>query len=477
MANALVNSQVRIPPLGRQILVLTGCTLSILAALVASMTGVSPGWSASFLAAFPAVLLLSYGLRKAFQVAQRVDLFSPVAAFPVAYALWFMSGTPILPEGATRIAVYSTTGLLCYLLGVASMRRKANWTWLTPEGCLDEWDRTAFFRVVVCLSVLACGSYLSIVTRMGVPALSPDAGELRLRLVNYGPEIQVFFTSSYTVLLFLSVFLWKNRESRTVRFVCYSWLGALSMALLSLGARGFLTVPLVTALIARHYTRNPYRIAALFALGAVLFVSLSLYGYTRDTLLSQGTLDIAGDDTIVGRLFPFIYVYLYVVQPVDTLEQVTEIIPRKVGYQHGELTFGALKTVLPGHHEMSDMFFKKILGSDFLGGGQPATLLGPFYGDFGLPGIAVGTFALGLLLTQLYSWMKARPTLFRVLIYAWSMQTALFSLFGAIFPYITTLWLPVFWFLLHTGVLRRSRDWQSPSRYPHGTQFLKPRMS
>jgi hypothetical protein len=51
--------------------------------------------------------------------------------------------------------------------------------------------------------------------------------------------------------------------------------------------------------------------------------------------------------------------------------------------------------------------------------------------------------------------MLNRPTVFRVLIYAWLMQTVLFSLFGALIPYITTLWIPFFWWLLDATLLRK----------------------
>jgi oligosaccharide repeat unit polymerase len=111
--------------------------------------------------------------------------------------------------------------------------------------------------------------------------------------------------------------------------------------------------------------------------------------------------------------------------------------------------------LLPGHHEMSDMFFKRILDSDFVGGGQPATLLGPLYGDFGLMGIAAGMFLVGVVAAGLHARMLSNPTVFRVLIYAWFMQTILFSLFGALIPYITTVWIPLFWWFLDAALFRQ----------------------
>jgi oligosaccharide repeat unit polymerase len=98
---------------------------------------------------------------------------------------------------------------------------------------------------------------------------------------------------------------------------------------------------------------------------------------------------------------------------------------------------------------MSDIFFRNVLGNDFVGVGEPATLLGPFYGDFGAPGVFIGMFAFGLLLALLYRRMQSAPDPFRILIYAWVLQSGLFGLFATIFPYITTLLLPLLWYGLH----------------------------
>jgi oligosaccharide repeat unit polymerase len=440
-------------------LLLVSLGSALLCVLIGTIVGFSMGVSA--LLAVPVLAFAGYAVfRCARYLAARLeskDLFSPLVAFPIAYVIWFSCGLLGLPDEAVRkIGMYAALGLASYLLGSAVVGRKPGRASSESVASHNEWDRAAFFRVMGGLSVLAGLSYLYIVAGMGVPALDPNAGELRLAIVNYGAAEAVLFTSAYTVLLFLTAYLWSPVETGALRASGCLWMGLVSLALLSLGSRGFLAVPLVTAVIARHYVRKRFRTVSLAAVGLVLFVVLGLYGYTRDTLLSSGSLTIGAGDTIQEKLFPFVYLYVYVLQPVDALQRVTEIIPREVGYQHGELTLGALRTLLPGHHEMSDMFFKKILGSDFIGGGEPATLLGPFYGDFGVPGIILGMFFLGMLLGRLYAWMRSRPTLFRVLIYSWGMQTALFSLFGAIFPYITTLWIPFFWWVLDSRVLRRS---------------------
>jgi oligosaccharide repeat unit polymerase len=321
-----------------------------------------------------------------------------------------------------------------------------------PWRCLE-----TFWLVLAGLGVLAALAYVYVISQMGIPALDPESAERRLEVTKYGPSEAVLFTSSWTVLTFLLAYLWTHKESRSVRAMGLLTVLVIALALLSLGSRGYLFVPLLTAMIARHYLKKRFHLVTLTAIGVLVFMCLSVYGYMRDSTLPKQGLSVSKGSAAQLAVFPLIYAYLYVRQPVETFQQVTEVIPRTIPYQRGLLTFGALRTLLPGHHEMSDMFFKQILGSDFVGGGQPATVLGPLYGDFGVAGILLGMFTVGAVVAQSYKWMRRNPTLFRVLIYAWVMQTLLFSLFGAIFPYITTVWIPAFWWAIH-GLFLRDRS-------------------
>jgi oligosaccharide repeat unit polymerase len=298
-------------------------------------------------------------------------------------------------------------------------------------------------------------SYAYVISQVGIVALDPEAAELRGELVKYGPVEAVLFTASWTILVLVTAQLWSQREPSTRRRV--AWLGLLAVAviLLSLGSRGYLFVPALTAVIGSHYLRKRFHILTLALIGVMVFMSLSFYGYTRDSTLTTGTFSVKDGNATQLAILPLVYAYLYVSQPVETLHDVTQVIPRTIPYQRGMLTFDALRTLLPGHHEMSDMFFKQILDSDFVGGGQPATLLAPLYGDFGLIGVLVGMFLVGVIVTRTYARMLARPNVFRILIYAWVMQTVLFSLFGALIPYITTLWIPLVWWFLDAVCLRK----------------------
>jgi len=141
---------------------------------------------------------------------------------------------------------------------------------------------------------------------------------------------------------------------------------------------------------------------------------------------------------------------------VTTLRDIVDIIPKAVPYQQGYLSFGALTSLLPGHHVSSDMFFRQILGLDFVGFGQPATLLGPMYGDFGILGIVLQMTILGFAFTRLYYRMLRKGETITALLYAWTSHAILFSLFGSLFTYFILAAVPVGWLLF--GKLLRSPD-------------------
>ena len=384
----------------------------------------------------------------------RQALFSPLIAFPLGYAAWYGLGLlTLVGDLHSKLLWCSGLGLLFYLLG-AVVGGGAN-SFRNPNAeIVDEWDNSYFWALIAVLTAFSLMSYLYLVSQIGIPALDPDAAERRLEVVKYGPLGAVFFTSTWTVLVFVAVKLWSHKGSSATRILSRVLLLLISLILLSLGSRGYLFVPLLTAMVVRHFVYKRFRPFTLVLLGLLIFVSLSVYGYLRDSTATQ-VVSVHKGDLSELAVFPLIYAYLYIWQPIDTLQQVTEVIPRTIPYQHGFLTFGALRTLLPGHHDMSDMFFKQILGSDFEGGGQPATVLGPLYADFGFAGVVLGMFFVGLLVARTYRWMRREPTVFRTVIYAWVMQTLLFSLFGAIFPYITTIWIPFFWWLLHVTLLRK----------------------
>jgi len=401
----------------------------------------------------------------------RQELFSPLIAFPIAYVIWFSLGSlALFDDRDAKVLQYSGIGLACYLAGVLLVGWRSS---IKPWRPIfrNEWEPSRFWLIMGALGGATLLAYLYVISQTGIIALDPEAAERRAELGKYGPVEAVMFSGAWTILVFAAAQLWTRAERPWTRRLGWAGLVLVALLLLSLGSRGYLFVPVLTAVVARHYLWKRFHILKLGLLALVVFVALSIYGYTRDATLSQGTISLKTGSVQELAIFPAIYAYLYVRQPVETLQDVFRVIPRNIPYQNGMLTFDALRTLLPGHHEMSDMFFKQILGSDFVGGGQPATLLGPLYGDFGLAGIILGMIATGIIVARTHHWMLNQPTVFRVLVYAWLMQTVLFSLFGALIPYITTLWIPLFWWLLDAIFLRK------PSFALHGVAEENPQQA
>jgi oligosaccharide repeat unit polymerase len=445
----------------RPFVLLVTAAVLLLVAFMATIFGGQYGSGLGLAAVFgiPGAWLLLRSAKWAIRTLGKADLFSPVVAFPIGYILWFgFASISLLDDPDPLPYRYFVTGLVFYLAGVWLCRRCSRQVAVTGiPSFWKDWVPSRFVVAVTAFGVLAFAGYVYLIWNIGIPGVSPDAGEQRLKLLNYGPVNAVFFSSAWTTFVFLVLHLRQSRMKKVRRFFVRILLVVISLMLLSLGSRGYFFIPFLTALIACYYIGPRFKLRSLFIVGVLVFTGLSVYGFVRETYLTRGFLSVGEGGSVHDWLFPLIYGEVYVRQPVATFREITQLIPRGIPYRHGALTFGALKTLLPGHHEMSDMYFKRILGHEFIGFGEPATLLGPFYGDFGVIGVAVGMLLFGVVFAKLHMWMMRNPSTSRAAIYGWAVQTALFSLFGALIPYITTLWVPVLWYLVSFWVAQAPR--------------------
>jgi oligosaccharide repeat unit polymerase len=395
-------------------------------------------------------------LNKANHWTKRRDFLNPAVGFILAYLAWFSLGSADVLglSGPAADGMFSSIPLSqwgFYLLGLAGYclglqlgktRRRIDSNELRFR---NEWNPTRFRRLVILLSLIMLLSGAIQVYQFGVPGLSRTAGEDRLAI--RGIAHFFFISCSFTVLIVIPAFAWTRETTRRAKILAALVVFSIVIALpLLQGGRSDLVVSLLTVFVIFHYLKKRSTLFSLMALAVVVILLLSLAGYLRDySLASGGGMDWLNDLGIPAWLVPVTYALLYVRYTVATLRDITGIIPDRVPFQHGALTLAPLKTFLPGHHEMSDMFFKNILGSDFVGGGQPATLLGPLYGDFGRLGIFVGMLGFGLIAIRAHGRMQRRPTLINVIIYAWILQTGLMGLFGSLFTYINAVTMPICW--------------------------------
>jgi len=287
---------------------------------------------------------------------------------------------------------------------------------------------------------------VAMAAQFGVPALSANAAEARVEI--HGPVNAIYATCVFTGLILVPTLLWVSRTSRTTKWVAYAGLAFICVQLAMLASRYTLAACLCTVIVIRHYIKKRIRAKQVAAFMAGAFVLLSVGGYVRDLTNPSSSMDWIQFLGIREQYVPVVYASLYVRYSVGTLRDVVQMIPHGVPYQGGAITFAALKVFLPGRQEPPDMFFKEILNREFVGAGEPATLLGPFYADWGLPGIFFGMLVFGVIFGWAHRAMQDNPTPLRIAIYAWSAQTAFMGLFNTVFPFITTFWIPFVWFCM-----------------------------
>ena len=441
------------------------------ALLIATVTGGTPAVTELCFLILGAVAMfwLWRFLEQANTWTRNYDFFAPGVAFVAVYLLWFAIGSVNvfdLPETISYGAfvpipvsqwTYYCLGLGGYGLGVLLGRTRMR-ARLSDTRFHADWEFRRFWTLVLLLTLGMLVSLGIQISLFGIPGLSASAGEDRLAI--RGIPHFAFISCCFTLLVVLPAYLWSAESSKRTRTAVGVLLSFAIIALPFLqGGRSDLVVSLLTLLLMHHYMKRKSTLFSLLGLGTAGIVGLSLIGYLRDYSLSSG--DSMGWLPMLGLptwMLPALYALLYVRFTVSTFRDVTATIPHHVAFQHGAVSLSALNTVLPGHHDMSDMFFKNMLGNDFVGGGQPATLLGPLYADFGALGIVVGMLLFGVIIAKAYNAMLKNRTPFSAILYAWILQTGILGLFGSLFTYITTLSLPLMWLAFDFLARKRSNS-------------------
>ena len=383
------------------------------------------------------------------------DFFSPQVAFPVAYIVWFTLGSIDVIElpdsisfGAfapipSRMWVYYLVGLIGYLAGLFLLHPRMS-SRRENSSMRNNWEPSAFWVTTGSLACLTLVSYSALAYMYGIPSLHASAEEIRLNWVGWTHT--AFICSAWLLLILIPVYLWSRRASRKEKIVSVLLVTIVTLLLLSTAGRTNVLVPFLTILVGLHYLRIHLSLKRMLLVGILALAVLGLYGYSRDFIFDDSDpgywLNEAG---VPGWIVPPLYGVLYVRYSVATFRDIVAAIPLHVPYQAGALTFEPLAHLfLRTTTETSDLFFKGMLGNDFVGGGQPATLLGPLYGDFGATGVFVGMLLFGVAAGWTYARLLRLARPIDVILYAWVLQTGLFGLFAGPFPSNVTLIVPVF---------------------------------
>jgi len=399
----------------------------------------------------------------------RDDLFAPAATFPAVYLLWYWIGTITIvpandintlfnPFDAKQWLLY-VIGFLGIWCGLYLIRDKKQYA-TRLRGLAVQWHDGLFLLIIAGATVAFLLAWAIIVSREGITILRDDVEALR---VSVSTDSHITFQIlMLTKLIFPLIYLYLWTASPIARFrkTLYT-LGVLIVLILtSTGNRSMALDTLLIVFALRHYIRKSYKAWHLLLAAVALALALSVSGYYR-AIQHSGTTH-ADDLARMGfppAVQPFTDIYLYVRAPLDTLRNVRQQIPANTPYQHGTLTASVLGQLLPGRHPSSDLYFKNLVGGQYDGLGQPASILGPFYADFGLVGVFLGMFLCGLTSRLLYIKML-QGSFVCLLLYCCFWQLLLESLYGALFTYIIQILIPIGWIAilwLVTGRVRYPR--------------------
>ena len=378
------------------------------------------------------------------------DLFNPACLFPAAYCVWFALGSlDVVPEVyrfslfdpiPVRMWGYYAVGFAGYWLGTRGVRSQSGCAPPRWKRLPQTWNSHRFGFAMTGLTLLGTATYAYLVWHGGIPVLRADWAESRVDMGSQnGIMFAAFLSAFWTTIPMLFAFLWMERRGAAFRWVIYGLAGVQAVMLFSMGSRGYVFIPALIVIILRHYLVRPWKLATLLAGAFAGFSLIGIVGYVRDYVGGNGLADL-GFPVWVEPLAP---AYLYVRGPVATFRDVSALMSSRGIFQHGALFFSPFAVLAPGHHLSSDLFFKALLRHNFVGFGEPATLLGVFYGDFGVPGIFFGMAAVGLVARWSYGAMCCRRSPLTVLLFSYYSYVLLLSLFGTLFPYLITLWIPL----------------------------------
>jgi oligosaccharide repeat unit polymerase len=371
-----------------------------------------------------------------------LDLFSPIVAFPLLYVIWFgIASVPLIrdldpPRAPTPIAtqwpIYAL-GLAAWMAGAWGAGRALAPVSISGEQRpADRFDSTRLFAACATVFAVAASTTGAIFARRGVPLLAGRGEAARLAFVSSGWE-RLLFCGFATVAILVFAHAARERFRIQLRF----WV----LLLLSLGGlattgdRGLVALPIACGVVLAHYLWRPLRPAhvatilaplALFAAAVVIVRGTGTYG-------SQYVDELQRISGLPRGAVPLVSIYQGVWAGPNVFARLQDVVPSQVGYGHGAYAVAPLVSFLPGEQTWAADAIKRTLDDRYVGMGEPATLLGGFYLDFGLAGIVVGMALAGFAMTALYRRMRARGDAFTTILYAHASFLAFLSLYGDLY--------------------------------------------
>lgn len=410
----------------------------------------------------PLVLVLLGGLAIAlmFHKGLILDFFAPWIIFPTVWlGAALLSGiaiTEMQGEWTSEVWIYMILAPLSFALPAFAHFVKER-RWPKPGPLQLDWDGKRLIIVLGSLFLLCLAALSFEYYQLGtIPLFSPEIELLRFEVMQNG-YIHTFAVSFKTVLMVSLVYLMADPGMpRRRRWQLHAIITSSCLALITLGSRGQILIPLAVTVIAYHYLRRSFSLKRIMLLGFCGFSLVSLMAFFRFYLLFGDSYIQSLEDVGFPRWSALAAPgYLSFSYNFEVFRKLVDTIPTLADFQLGRFVFYPVYTLLPGPQESLGEFQNYLWNVDFRGE-LTATFLGTLYADFGVVGIMLGSMIIGGVALYLYRRLAEARTPVNVLLYSYFTFALIFSTYT--YPYSFSFFWEIGLFLLINRLARRRKE-------------------
>jgi oligosaccharide repeat unit polymerase len=349
---------------------------------------------------------------------KKIDIFSPLYIFPLAYILYLYIGSLDVLQDTYSISEkqwsFYLIGLVAYYFGCSIPVLNTKIQKRKREKCDQIWHRNRLIIVLIILFAIAALARFMIYYSSGIPLLSKDIMSSRLEASEGGylgeiaNSTEVIFMVAFAGLLLFK----KNRFPFVALFLI-----TLLVSLLT-GTRTSLFRQCIPAIVLYHYMVKKIPMRTLVIIVLIGFIFIGSISFVR---LYKEWGELALDELQNENIKPAFFWTYYVARDFKHgpwgFSRVIEMIPSKFPYQYGKMHILPFLFPLPGKQQAPGVALKEMADLEFKGVGMAATMLGAQYADFGLLGIVLGMFAVGFLFAYIYLLADRKRHPFYYLVY------------------------------------------------------------
>jgi len=227
---------------------------------------------------------------------------------------------------------------------------------------------------------------------------------------------------------------------------------------LAAGGRGPAVTGIAVGIFARIFVWGPPPKRVLFACAVLAFIAIEAAFFVRTSQHQTAPFEAEIYSSVLPQtplvLQWYIPLHVGLTYNFDVLVRLVDVIPSEHAFGYGAYSLAGFDLVVPGTRSLEDL--AATITSPFV----TSTAAGPYWSDFGLPGIVVGMGLFGALSVLCYDVARRRPTFITAAIGGYAVFICLFGVYANLYTSHPD-WPIVAFGLVGVGWLAGER-WQIP---------------